>query len=206
MKAMGKTFHVLSVVAVLALCLFGCQARNPLEPSSSVPGPMVLYKNGTYEGWFGEAVNPSLSGNASGSFSNATGVTDTATGDTTALLVDVGLLDSSCSAGPAYFQISGGIGERASAYSNGHLQFDAMLGPNYVGSGFVIGINVPSGNVCQSSQNDVTVSSSTLNSSTFTHVSIPISSLSANVSDVGTPLNLMATTDIYLDNIQWTAN
>jgi hypothetical protein len=167
---------------------------------------MVLYKNGVYGVWFGEALNPSLSSNAFGSFSNATGVTDTAAGDSTALLVDVGVMDSGCSASPAYFQISGIVGERASAYSNGHLQFDVMLGPNYTGSGFVIGINVPSGNVCQSIQNDVTVSSSTLSSTTFTRISIPLSSLNANLSDVGTPLNLMATTDIYLDNIQWTGN
>jgi hypothetical protein len=206
MTAIGKKFHTLSAFAVLVSCLFGCGSRNPEGPSSSVPPPMVLYKNGAYGTWFGEALTASMSSNASGSFSNAMDVTDTVTGDTTALLVDVGVSNASCAATPAYFQISGQVGENASAYSKGHLQFDVMLGPSYTGSGFTIGINVPSGDVCGSNNNDVTIASSNLSSSTFTHVSIPLSSLNAAFTYVGTPLNLMATTDIYLDNIQWTGN
>lgn len=177
-----------------------------MGPSSSGPGPIVLYKNGVYGTWFIETLNPSLSSNATGGFSNATDVTDTVTGDTTALLVDVGVANSSCSSLPAYFQISGVTGEHASAYANGHLQFDVMLGPNYTGNSFTIGINVPSGNVCASSENDFTIASSALSSTSFTHVSIPLGSLNANFTSVSTPLNLMATTDIYLDDIQWTGN
>jgi len=166
----------------------------------------VLYKNGVYGPWFGEALTPSLASNATGGFSNAVGVTDTVTGDTTVLLVNVGISNTSCFSSPAYFQISGASAENASAYSNGHLQFDVMLGPNYSGSSFTIGINAPSGNPCGTNPNDFTVPSLTLSSTTFTHISLPFYSLNAYFSAVIAPLNLMATTDIYLNNIQWTEN
>jgi hypothetical protein len=195
-----------SAFAFLTACLCGCTMRNPAGPSPSVPAPIVLYKNRVYGPWFGEALNPSLASNATGGFSNAVGVTDTVTGDTTVLLVNVGVSNGSCVSPPAYFQISGASAENASAYSNGHLQFDVMLGPSYSGSSFTIGINVPGGTACGSNPNDFTVSSSTLSSTTFTHVSLPFSSLNVSFAAVMAPLNVMATTDLYLNNIQWTEN
>ena len=206
MNRPNRNLLTLSACAFLASCLCGCDSRYPTGPSVTSPAPIVIYKNGVYGTWFGEALTPSLSSNATGSFTNVTDVADTITGDTTTLLVNVGSSNTGCFSNAAYFQISGASAENASAYSNGHLQFDVMLGPNYTGSSFTIGINVPTGLACQSNPNDFTVSSSALSSTTFTHISLPFSSLNAYFAAVVAPLNLMASTDIYLNNIQWTGN
>jgi hypothetical protein len=95
--------------------------------------------------------------------------------------------------------------ESQSSYAAGHLEFDIMLAQP---ASAYAGIGVSAGNGCP---NWVQVSAGSLSQSSFTHISVPLSTCALNV-----PLLFQVTLTgntatnslpaLYFNNIEWTTN
>jgi hypothetical protein len=94
--------------------------------------------------------------------------------------------------------------ENQNSYTNGHLEFDIMLGQP-ASAYTAIGVSV--GNGCP---NWVQLSPGSLSPSGFTHISVPLPSCTINyptlfvVTLTGTAANSLPA--LYFNNIEWTTN
>ena len=186
-----SNWTILTVVA--GLLSSGC-GGNPTSPAAS---NITIYKNGTYGTWFGE----SLAGSAFEATFSTVSKTDALTGDTQVLQIN------EQPGGAARFTISGAIGEDASSFVGGHLEFDVMLGANAAGQTLFPGFAFAS----------TDVSTLTLSSTSFTHISLPFSTFGFTAStgqpNISVPFSFVigngpeiGTMTVYLNNIQWVHN
>jgi len=168
--------HILAkAFAALCFCVYiaGCSgASNPVGPANKttpIPSPQVLWDNGSPGTFFGQGVTVT---SATGYF-YTTGCVDSINNES------LGLWDTY----DVYFTAAAPVD--ASAYANGHIQFDMLL-QSYSAI-------PPLTLFLENSQNNSVgaryyVPTTGLNASTFTHVSVP---LSAFTPMGGSPLSSM---------------
>jgi hypothetical protein len=201
-----------AAMALAVVC--GCGSKgSPLDASGGTSTlTQTLYKNGVWGTWFGEPVTGTMSNGGYGGGFSTVSVTDTLNGDTEALAVYANGNNAFYS--NSLFSIVGAAGENASAYENGHLHFDVMLGPGAYSN--QVGFN--------GSLNVIGMTTAALSATSFSHVSLLISSANTelnggfypiNYSSIGTAFwyrgeapqgSTSTATQLYLDDIYWTSN
>ncbi len=212
----GRVGIVGVAVAVGAMALAGC--TNPM--GSSAPGGsgggggsgsssiQTLWNDGQFGTWFGVTesapVHELMAAPAN--------VVDSVTGATTTFLLTSNG-DVTPSDGYREFMIVTVPGpQQAASVLSGHLVFDAMLASPMAGATMTVGYGASIGTVCA----DTSVSLATLNTTTFTQVSIPGSAFISvgggcsggmvqtafDVRFTGVGAN---TPTVYLGDIQWTS-
>jgi hypothetical protein len=214
---------VLGLYCLLAMA--GCSnsggSGNLVGPGAnltSTPTPIsnMIWKNGNQGYWIGGySMNNTFSPAAAVQYLP---VTDTVTGDTTALaLVSAGNIPSGTS---FTFSFQNSVTQDASAFLNGHVQFDIELA--LPPSEFICcpgSLSVGVTNVSPALGASYTLIPATLSQTSFTHESISIPGIfGANISSVkyiDQPFEINAVVNmnlatgqpiLYLNDIKWVAN
>jgi hypothetical protein len=202
---------------------YRCSAAAPTPTSTPTPGATLsLWKScASTNLWYGHTI-ASL-GLFNGSFSGCAGlncpsVTDALSGDSTVQgMSAAGGGGVACAAAGPWnysfgFYAPSGASDASSYQNNGHLLFDLRLG-----AGAISSINVGIGNAYPSTITaTVALTPASYNSSSFTLVSIPISSFSPDVTHsmnmpfiitVGMSSAPAASDELfYVDDVRWTPN
>lgn len=200
----------LALISLMFLVSCGGGGGSNTPPPASAPAMQQIWKNGTTGIWFGNTLTPqAVFGNVT--LSNVA-LTDNITGDTTTLRLTTSL-PGTINASGLGMNFTTSVGQNASSYySTGHLQFNIRL--EKVPAPLYDTLTVSYGSDIYN-QGAYTIDMSTLSTSIFTHISIPISLFNANKSsNVAMPFRLtlnqgfinnnqaMAT----LNDIKWTEN
>ena len=216
---------LLSVMGIVGIACNSSQSpssgNNSSTPTPTGPVTAQVFKNGSLSSWLGPYLESgsSLSPGAGGGF---TSKTDSITGDTTSLSVsgNTTACGTPGTCGDYYVnaetQASGGsaVTDDVSAYlTNGHMQFDIELGntASSYSSVIIYGESGPIGSQTYSSYN---LTPSHYSMTSFTHVSIPISSIYTN--GASSPLvfqcfsiglvGVSVPVSVFVDDVKWTTN
>jgi len=187
--------------SVLLSCLCGCGSNsNPAGPSGSptavvTPTPQIIWQNGTVGCWGGNCTTGGLT------------IGDVVTPYLTTGSNTLEFYFNNSSQNPANLEPSFKTQnvQVKTAYTNGHLQFDIELGQS---ASLYSSINVAIGSGW------TTLNLSALSASSFTHISIPFTSMGGVSSATYLALFLVdmttntgaSTPYVYFNNVEWTPN
>jgi hypothetical protein len=200
-------FILVSVLGLAAWLSTACAPNN--NPSSygsgtATPTPVnaqTIWANGNFGSFFGASVAPVT---VNGSILNVN-TPDPISGDTTTLQFSATAVTTPLA---PYF-LDSAPENPGTYYASGHLQFDIILDQSPLSGNITVGFGyVNSGGSTVTTSYALPVTS--LNNSTFTHESIPLSKFT-NSASVVEPFfvvgpNGNAEAQFTMDNIQWTSN
>ncbi len=204
-----KTLLTLSPIflAVALSIVVGCTRYTPVSIPNPVPAPQFVLSNGVAGTWFGNVVTPSPYGGCAATPA-VVAVTDSVSGDPNSLQLTTA---NTC----GFYVFSIPVTVNLSAYYPiGHFQFDIMLGiPSSNFSSIKLEF-LDSTSITDDYYYLPTSLINSLSTTSFTHISIPITSFKGNyalASGINTPFQITwvtssASSSLTMDDIVWTAN